>query len=224
MTATAKSPKLSQTMEEALVYLGRGAYRAHLEPEKRTLLALERRGMIRWSTNAELGALGEYRVHDTTLLWTVTLDGWAFLKAAYGMDRPADAGRLTVEEALDSVEDRTARTVTDRRMHNASDRIMCDIAYTGSGNRHLELRCEDCDVLRMSRLTLGSLEDQYHTGRVTQDDYEAYTYVFSTLSGLHANPTVPSFPAVRRIARKLLAVRPELGSIPELGITSVEAV
>jgi hypothetical protein len=99
MTNTTKAAKLSQTMEEALAYLGRGAYRAHLEPEVRTLKALERRGMIVWSDRAELGAVGGYRAHDTTRLWDVTLEGWAWLKAEMDMDRPADDGRLTVEEA-----------------------------------------------------------------------------------------------------------------------------
>jgi hypothetical protein len=108
MTATAKSPKLSQTMEEALVYLGCGSYRAHLEPEKRTVLALERRGMIEWSETAEVGT-----TYDNTILWNVTATGWHFLWVAYSIHRPADAGRLTVEEALTDAEqiaedDRTA--------------------------------------------------------------------------------------------------------------------
>lgn len=99
-TEMAKTVKLSQTMEEALHYLGRGIYRAHLEAASRTLTALESRGMIRWSTEAELGAVGERRVHDTTRLWTVTVAGWAFLKAEYDMDRPADAGRMSLDAAL----------------------------------------------------------------------------------------------------------------------------
>lgn len=87
--------KLSQTMEEALSYLGRSAYRAHMEPERRTLEALERRGMIQWNMEAFTS-----RVHDSTRLWEITLYGWAWLKENLDQDRPADAGRLTVEEAL----------------------------------------------------------------------------------------------------------------------------
>src|SRR5690242_10811867 len=102
MTNT-KATKLSSTMEEALVYLGRGAYQPHLEPATRTIIALEKRGMIRWSTEAELGRTGDvesYRVRDVLRLWVVTEAGWAWLKTEMDMDRPADAGRMTVEEAL----------------------------------------------------------------------------------------------------------------------------
>src|SRR5882757_10902837 len=87
--------KLSDTMEEALAYLGRGSYRAHLEPAKRTLVALESRGMIEWANALEVG-----KTYDTTILWNVTAAGWAFLKDAYRIERPADAGRLTLDEAL----------------------------------------------------------------------------------------------------------------------------
>jgi len=105
-TTAAKSPKLSPTMEEALVYMGRGAYRLHLEPEARTLKALERRGMIEWAETAtvcETTDSGSYYVHNILNLWDITPAGWAWLKAEYGMDRPADEGRLTVGEALDDV-------------------------------------------------------------------------------------------------------------------------
>lgn len=130
MTKATKTPKLSQTMEEALVYLGRGVHRPHLEPEKRTVLALERRGMIVWSDRAELGAVGGYRVHDLTRLWDVTKAGWAFLAEAYGMERPADDDRLTVEEALEDV------VVNDNRMYSAQEitaRLRSAHRY-GSGN------------------------------------------------------------------------------------------
>jgi len=94
--------KLSDTMEEALVYLGRGVYRAHLEPGNRTLAALESRGMIVWHTEAFTSP-----VHDSTRLWNVTLAGWAWL-ADQGIDRPADAGRMTLEEAWSDAEAETA--------------------------------------------------------------------------------------------------------------------
>lgn len=86
--------KLSPTMEEALYYLGHGVYRAHLEPASRTLIALEKRGMIVWAEAPRVG-----RTYDTTILWNVTAAGWAFLAAEYDLDRPADEGRLTVAEA-----------------------------------------------------------------------------------------------------------------------------
>lgn len=85
------------------------------------------------------------------------------------------------------------------------------------GSRHFELRCEDCDAERMSRASLGQVEGWYHVGRITQDDYEAFCFVFDTLSGLRANPVRPEFPAVRRIARKLLQFHPENWPVPILG-------
>jgi predicted N-acetyltransferase YhbS len=140
MANTTKAAKLSQTMEEALVYLGRGAYRAHLEPERRTLEALERRGMIVWSTDAELGAVGSYRIHDTTRLWDVTEAGWAFLAAEYDMERPADEGRLTVEEALELVlvddgamYDHTEVTARLRSAHRYGSGLLAHPDYDGSG-------------------------------------------------------------------------------------------
>jgi len=93
--------KLSDTMEEALRYLAAGHYLAHLEPAVRTLTALESRGVIEWSAVAELGDAGGWRVHDTTMLWNVTPAGWAFLKEAYGIERPADEGRTDWSDAID---------------------------------------------------------------------------------------------------------------------------
>ena len=98
--------QLSSTMEEALVYLGRGVYRAHMEPAKRTLVALESRGMIVWTSTLTPNPVQTdfTPTYDTTRLWTVTVAGWAFLKDAYQIERPADAGRLSVDEALADIE------------------------------------------------------------------------------------------------------------------------
>lgn len=92
----AKSQRLSSSMEDALVYLGRGVHRAHLEPESRSLIALERRGLIEWADSKDTG-----RTRDITRLWTVTDAGWDYLEAEFGMQRPApaDPGRLTVDQA-----------------------------------------------------------------------------------------------------------------------------
>lgn len=109
----AKTAKLSDTMEEALVYLSRGAYRAHLEPAKKTLEALERRGMIVWTGLDTFGDV--IPVHDSTRLWTVTVAGWNFLAEKYGRKRPADEGRMTVEEALEEV------VVIDGRMYSTEE-------------------------------------------------------------------------------------------------------
>ena len=99
---------------------------------------------------------------------------------------------------------------------NEMEGITCPLVVE-SGNYHFELVCEDCDAERMSRASLGQVEGWYHVGRITQDDYEAFCFVFDTLSGLRANPVRPEIPAVRRIARKLLQLRPALETIQILG-------
>ncbi|AZM51836.1 hypothetical protein DMA15_03900 [Streptomyces sp. WAC 01529] len=77
-------------------------------------------------------------------------------------------------------------------------------------NYHFEGRCEDCDVKTLSRLSLGQVEDRYYAGRTGQDQFEAYVYVWATLSpsgsggGWRETPTDLN---VRRIARKLLRAR-----------------
>ena len=73
-------------------------------------------------------------------------------------------------------------------------------------NHHFELRCEDCDVTTLARLTLGQVEDRYQVGRVTQEQYEAYRHVWAVFSPAGSQPewrAVPEDPAVLRIARKL---------------------
>ncbi|MET7867945.1 hypothetical protein [Micromonospora taraxaci] len=77
---------------------------------------------------------------------------------------------------------------------------------TEPGNYHLEGRCEDCGVATLARLNLGEVEDRYHVGRVTQEQYEAYCHLWATLSPTGSRPEwrdVPQDPTVLRIARKL---------------------
>ena len=72
---------------------------------------------------------------------------------------------------------------------------------------HLTLKCEDCDVFRMSRMTLEQVTSMSHQGRITQDDLEAYDYVWTLLSPYRGTPAAPEQSDVRRIARKLLRSR-----------------
>jgi hypothetical protein len=77
-------------------------------------------------------------------------------------------------------------------------------------NYHFEMRCEDCDVKTLSQLNLGQVEERFHVGRVTRDEFEAYMHVWATLSPGGSRATwreTPEDPAVRRIARKVLAAR-----------------
>jgi hypothetical protein len=95
--------------------------------------------------------------------------------------------------------------VTDSRKH----RDESDPCTTRNepGNYHFELKCEDCDVWRMSSASLDKVDDLYRQGRVTQDDFEAFDYVFTLLSPYQGTPVEPTDPHVRRIARKLLVAR-----------------
>ena len=95
--------------------------------------------------------------------------------------------------------------VTDNRKHR--DEANPCTTRNEPGNYHFELKCEDCDVWRMSRSSLDQVDDLYRQGRVTQDDFEAFSYVFTLLSPYQGTPPVPTDADVRRIARKLLVVR-----------------
>src|SRR5690606_41964882 len=51
-----------------------------------------------------------------------------------------------------------------------SDEISLECSVRESStNFHFEGKCESCDAHRMSRLTLGGVEDRYYSGRLTQD-------------------------------------------------------
>lgn len=92
---------------------------------------------------------------------------------------------------------------------NTTESITCPLIYE-VGNFHFEGRCEDCDVLYASRMNLGTVEDRYRDGRIGQDLFEAYHYVWALKSPTGSHPewsATPTIPAVRRIARKLLIIR-----------------
>jgi hypothetical protein len=92
---------------------------------------------------------------------------------------------------------------------NTEEQIICP-TFEQPGNFHFELRCEDCDAQRLSRLNLGQVDDRYREGRVTQNGFEAYMFVWAHLSpsGSRAEwREMPTEPTVRRIARKLLTIR-----------------
>lgn len=97
---------------------------------------------------------------------------------------------------------------TPRRLLHSEEETTCRGFETSEV--HLERLCEDCDVVRMSRCSLGEIEDRYHVGRISQDQYEAYSYAWALLSPTGSRPewrTTPEDPTVRRIARKLIRVK-----------------
>jgi len=91
--------------------------------------------------------------------------------------------------------------VTDNR-HHRDENDPCT-----SGSVHLTLLCEDCDTRRLSRMTPDRAASLAYQGRITQDDFEAYDYVWTLLSPYRGTPAAPDHPDVRRIARKLLRIR-----------------
>lgn len=94
-------------------------------------------------------------------------------------------------------------------MLHTDEQTTCPIVEA-PGDHHFELRCEDCDVARLARATLGQVDDRYRVGRVTQDQYEAYCHVWALLSPHGGQPAwrrTPEIPAVQRIVRKLLRAR-----------------
>jgi hypothetical protein len=94
---------------------------------------------------------------------------------------------------------------------NINEQITCPV-LNEVGNFHFEMRCEDCDVNRLSRKTLGAVEDLFQQGRVTRNQLDAYQWAWALLSPTGSNPhwahqPYVTDPDVRRIARKLLTIR-----------------
>lgn len=95
--------------------------------------------------------------------------------------------------------------MTIRMRHDAQE-ITCPLLADPT-NYHFEMRCEDCDLSRLSVRTLGTVEDLFHQGRITEDEFEAYMHVWAILSPTGSYATwrdVPTLPDVQRMVRKLL--------------------
>lgn len=76
----------------------------------------------------------------------------------------------------------------------------------GFGNFHWAGLCEDCDVRVHTTGSLEKVEEMHREGRIGQDVYEAYTYVWSTATPRFStlrDVRVPTDSAARRIARKM---------------------
>lgn len=104
----------------------------------------------------------------------------------------------------------TGWVAAHRRNNTESERVCRSVV-------HRELRCEDCDVLRMARLSLGQVDDLRREGRVTQEDWEAYEWLHRQLSPYRApSRKAPGDADVLRIVRKLVGAKPGLSDRPEL--------
>lgn len=102
--------------------------------------------------------------------------------------------------------------VLDHRRNNHSAALVCTVIV------HRELRCEDCDVLRMRRSTLESVGELRREGRITQEDYEAFEWLHWQLSPYRGERPAPADENVRRIIGKLIQARPDLADRPELEV------
>jgi hypothetical protein len=100
MIVTAKSPKLSQTMGQYLTNVAAtqakyGSDRVVFNGRNTTAKALVSRGLLELTDHPK-------PTYGASHILVITAAGWSWL-AEHGVDRPADAGRLTVEEALADV-------------------------------------------------------------------------------------------------------------------------
>ncbi len=86
--------KLSQTMKSAMLNAGehRTGYAGGIPTN--TLGALMARGLVNLAPTSQIREIGTH---------VVSVAGWDWLKAEYGIERPADEGRMTLEEALADV-------------------------------------------------------------------------------------------------------------------------
>jgi hypothetical protein len=97
-------------------------------------------------------------------------------------------------------------------LHDA-DQVTCSLVLepetvpgTWLRNRHLELKCEDCEAHGLlSGVSLAQVEDRYREGRITQPTFEAYSYVWTHLARhlSFAPMSPPACESARRVARKL---------------------
>ena len=84
----------------------------------------------------------------------------------------------------------------------------CPVRGNPPGNYHFEGHCEDCDALYLSRETLEQVEYRYRTGRVSQDQFEAYMHCWSTGAFRYSSlgdgwTTPPTDPTVVRIVARI---------------------
>lgn len=91
------------------------------------------------------------------------------------------------------------------------EKFTCPI-MDADDNFHFELRCEDCDIRRLAKMSLGDVVDRWAVGRVTLNQYDAYRWMWAFLSPYDTyahwcSQTYVVDPDVQRIARKLLRAR-----------------
>lgn len=81
-------------------------------------------------------------------------------------------------------------------------------------NVHFFGRCAECDAWVLALKNLDAVEDYYHTGRIGQDQFEAYMYLWVTGSVRYGHygswvqePTAPDVLEHVRLIREARAAR-----------------
>ncbi|MFB7919350.1 hypothetical protein [Streptomyces sp. NPDC056061] len=79
------------------------------------------------------------------------------------------------------------------------------------GNYHFEGRCADCDALYLSKMSRDAVEYRYQTGRVSQDQYEAYMHVWATSAVRHSAGEWVATPTIPEVVKIVAAIRRHAG-------------
>lgn len=90
--------------------------------------------------------------------------------------------------------------------------------WLGCPGVHFEGLCLDCDAARLVRLKLAEVEDRYHTGRVSQAQFEAYMHVWATVSPARSRAewrAEPTDPAVKDFVERLRGMRDRVAAVLE---------
>lgn len=88
--------------------------------------------------------------------------------------------------------------------------------WLGCPGVHFEGLCLDCDAARLVRLKLAEVEDRYHTGRVSQAQFEAYMHVWATVSPARSRAEwrrEPKDPEVKDFAERLRIMRERVADL-----------
>lgn len=157
--------KLSDAMETCLLWFAQDG-RHWTSPAKATLLALEKRGLIRWNGEAQAVAPGYYHTADR---WILTLAGWEWLKETHDLERPADEGRMTLEEARADAEaiaedDRIAAADWDAA-YALEDAEALMAATFDAGRYTLDEAWNDAITQAANAITQAKDEDRRSAGR-----------------------------------------------------------
>lgn len=86
----------------------------------------------------------------------------------------------------------------------------------GADTNHFLGRCDECDAHYLLGKTLGAVENWYHRGMISQDQYEAYCHVWATSAyrlgdyrSWQQEPTIPEVIRIVALMREIIAQQEE---------------